>query len=298
MDEREAELFKAIAENSSAVIGAKDLEGRYLYVNQEYTRLFHRSREEFLGRTDLEVFPPGIARRFRDADLEVQRLRRPVAVEEDAPVDGNLRKYLSMKFPILDPDGRLWATGLVATDITRIKKLEEELRNLATTDSLTGCKNRRAIIASAEDEIRRSVRYKVPLSFIMFDVDLFKSINDTFGHSFGDVVLQNVVRVTVQSLRNQDILGRFGGEEFLVILPHTTAEHARRAAERIQARIADWSGTVSQLQESPVTISCGIAELTQDLSDFAAIIHAADSAMYRAKRDGRNRICVHPSDPP
>jgi PAS domain S-box-containing protein len=119
-------LFKAIADHSGAVIGAKTLEGRYVYVNAEYSRLFHRFSEDFIGRTDAEVFPPEIAAKFREADLRVQQTGESMTFEEVAPVDGELRDFLSVKFPIRDHQGTLWAMGILATDVTERRRAERE----------------------------------------------------------------------------------------------------------------------------------------------------------------------------
>lgn len=119
-------LFRTIAEYSRAVIGAKALDGRYIYVNDEYSRLFHRPCEEFIGKTDAELFSGEAAAAFRSADLLVQKSKDAVTVEEVVPVDGKNRAYLSVKFPIRDESGQIWATGVVATDITDRKEMETE----------------------------------------------------------------------------------------------------------------------------------------------------------------------------
>ncbi len=124
-------LFEAIADNAKAVIGAKDLEGRYLYANQEYYRLFHKNKDSFCGKTDHEIFPEDIATAFRQADLKVIETMDVITVEEKAPVDGEIRDYLSIKFPITDSNGKLFATGLVATDITERKIAEREVLRLS-----------------------------------------------------------------------------------------------------------------------------------------------------------------------
>lgn len=119
-------LFKTIADHSRAVIGAKAPDGRYLYVNAEYSRLFHIAAEDFIGRTDAEMFPPEIAAKFREADLQVLQSGESQTFEEVALVDGETRDFLSVKFPILDPNGTLLGTGLVATDVTERKQAERE----------------------------------------------------------------------------------------------------------------------------------------------------------------------------
>lgn len=128
-------LMRSILDHATAVIGAKALDGRHLYVNAEYVRLFGRSQESFLGRTDFEIFPREFAETYRQADLEVQRTGRTMILEERAMVEGEERTYLSVKFPVRDAAGQVWATGIVATDITRQKRMEME-RDQAITDLL------------------------------------------------------------------------------------------------------------------------------------------------------------------
>jgi PAS domain S-box-containing protein len=124
-------LFKAISDHSSAVIGAKDISGRYIYVNKEYSRLFKLSYDDFIGKTDMEIFPSKIANKFRSADLIVQDTRITITIEEDAVVGGEIRCFMSVKFPILDEKGDLFATGVIATDITDKNKMGSERELLA-----------------------------------------------------------------------------------------------------------------------------------------------------------------------
>jgi len=124
--DRQQLLFKAIAEHSNAVIVAKSLDGEYLYVNSEFSRLFHLSSDEIIGRNAAALFPPEVTGKLREADLEVQQSNKVITVEEEQLVDGKRRHYLSAKFPIRDHEGSIWATGLVATDITKRKELEME----------------------------------------------------------------------------------------------------------------------------------------------------------------------------
>ena len=152
----EHSLFKTIAEHSPAVIGAKTLDGRYIYVNREYTRLFGRPVEDFIGKTDHEVFPFEIAEQFRAADLRVQELKAPIRLQEDAPVDGEIRHFLVTKFPIRTAEGAMVGTGIIGTDITdkvraekerdeSLRELEEAFSQIRTLKGLipicASCKN-------------------------------------------------------------------------------------------------------------------------------------------------------------
>lgn len=287
--QRQLSLFRAITDHSQAVIGAKDLDGRYLYVNREYSRLFHRPCSDFIGHDDFELFPAEIAREFRKADLKVQKCRQALKVEEVAPVDGELRHFLSVKFPVFDNQGRLYATGLVATDITSLRQLTNELKQLADSDALTGLNNRRKLFELGAHEVQRAARYRFSLSLVMFDLDHFKAINDRFGHAAGDRVLCEFARLVEAKLRSNDSLGRLGGEEFAVLMPHTRVDQAAHWVERLQKRLRGWTLLLEDGNAVRLSVSAGIAELEPGGS-FEQLLGRADDLLYRAKAAGRD--CV------
>lgn len=170
------------------------------------------------------------------------------------------------------------------------RRLEEVLAELAEqnlTDPLTGARNRLAFTDRLEAEMRRHRRYGAALALIMIDVDRFKEFNDRFGHVAGDGVLREVVRLMAESARATDVVARFGGEEFAVILPETSVEGAQVIAERLRARIAS---AVWPLV--PITVSVGVAGVEQGHPDADGLVSAADRALYEAKETGRNRVCV------
>ncbi|HNB52954.1 MAG TPA: GGDEF domain-containing protein, partial [Anaerolineales bacterium] len=157
----------------------------------------------------------------------------------------------------------------------------------AVTDHLTGIFNRRQLFNLGELEFKRARRFNRPLSAIMLDIDHFKKINDTYGHAKGDQVLKSLAQFLKIHLREFDILGRYGGEEFVIILPGADMLNARNVAYRLRKGVQDRpmiNGSVS------ITISLGVAELSNDITDFQALIHQADMAMYDAKNAGRNRV--------
>jgi len=209
-------------------------------------------------------------------------------VEEVVPVDGLERDFLSIKFPIFSADGELFATGLVATDISKIKDLQRQLQNMADRDVLTSCYNRRKIMEIAALHLKKAKRYQQQLSVLVFDLDHFKQVNDTFGHAVGDGVLIEFVERVNAELRKPDELGRLGGEEFIAILPDTSAVAATALAERICKNMATWYPTATQAQAQ--TCSIGIAEYSLSLQSVDELVAAADHAMYQAKASGRN--CV------
>lgn len=186
----------------------------------------------------------------------------------------------------------------------RIKQLNDSLRNanrqleeLSVTDELTKLYNRRYINKKLDDEFRRAVRYKRPLSVIMFDADHFKSVNDTYGHAFGDVVLKDIAAIILETARLVDICGRFGGEEFIAILPDTDIENAFVVADRIRKKVEEheFKDATNSIRR---TVSVGISSLPDDLmNDQFTLIEWADKGLYYAKEHGRNQT-VRYSDLP
>jgi diguanylate cyclase (GGDEF)-like protein len=160
----------------------------------------------------------------------------------------------------------------------------ERMTELARTDGLTGIPNRRCIEEAIDLEIERSRRYDLPLSLITFDLDNFKRLNDTFGHDAGDRVLIEVARLVEPHLRANDRFGRWGGEEFTIVAPETTAESARHLADRLRAAIEDYDfGLIGRLSASFGVAAYGAQDST------TILVKRADVALYRAKAFGRNR---------
>ncbi len=285
------DILQAIADHSGAVIGAKDLAGHYLYVNQQYSRLFSRPAEDFIGKTDFELFPAETAQQFRRADQLAQQSTSAISVEERVEVDGVALEFLSLKFPICDRQGNLFATGLVAADISKLKELQRQLQSLADHDPLTQCYNRRRILEIAEVHLKKARRYQQDFSILLFDLDHFKRVNDVFGHAVGDQVLIGFAERVQSELRKPDDFGRIGGEEFIALLPDTNAHSAMSLAERIRVKIANWQ--CPALDGGQVTTSIGIAEFSLQLQRMDELSAAADHALYQAKAQGRNCVRIY-----
>ena len=173
-----------------------------------------------------------------------------------------------------------------------IQQTNRTLERLATTDALTGLHNRRYFMERLEDEIARSIRYNTPLACVLMDIDNFKSINDTYGHLQGDLVLKEVSRRAIISIRTNDVVARYGGEEFIVLLPQTDIVGAETHATRLLSSIS--GKPFKGLPEGvPITVSMGLATITQDNELTAdALIKAADDALYEAKRTGKNKLVI------
>lgn len=180
----------------------------------------------------------------------------------------------------------------VGVDTTDRHADAQELELKAFTDPLTGLANRGHFMEMAELELDRSRRYGHPLSLWMLDIDHFKNVNDTYGHHAGDLALQSLVDISNKVLRDMDIMGRVGGEEFAVLLPETDTEQALLVAERLRQKIAAAEVLLEQGKPVRYTVSIGVATLGENEAGIDALLHRADQALYRAKRTGRDKVCV------
>ena len=189
----------------------------------------------------------------------------------------------------------------------RVFEIEEALTNEARTDSLTGLRNRRALVEFAAVELSRSQRAGTPLAVILIDIDHFKQVNDRFGHDAGDSVIRAIGELLQAEVRNTDALARWGGEEFLVVLPATSEQQAANLAERMRVSVANASIPIREMVGAinvTTTVSLGVAAITSPaafdngastgtddhLHRWSNLLKAADDFLYRAKETGRNRV--------
>ena len=178
--------------------------------------------------------------------------------------------------------------------LLRIKMIKDKLERVSTTDDLTGLHNRKYLQERLEEEISRSKRYGTKLSCILFDIDFFKVVNDMYGYEWGDVLLRSIADKLKQLIRKEDILTRYGDEEFLLILPNTSEENAFLFAERFRRDIEKMEFIPAGEEERhPITISGGIATypcIEDTEEDANTIIRYAEHALYNAKKRGKNKI--------
>ena len=229
-----------------------------------------------------------------ESEQERQAIRSaifaPLVLDQD--VLGTLSLSTSLPSIFSEADLQL-LTSFAATATAAIHNaiLYSETQNLATTDPLTGQLNRRTFFEMCQREIERFQRFDRPLSWIMFDIDRFKQINDTYGHSAGDQVLIAVVERCCRVIRHIDILGRYGGDEFVILLPETDHQLAGEIADRVRVSISE-SPVLTDKGPISVSVSMGITEATQDTADIGLLLNKADQALYKSKRTGRNTITV------
>jgi diguanylate cyclase (GGDEF)-like protein len=175
--------------------------------------------------------------------------------------------------------------------VSKLSESRRQLMHMSVTDELTGLRNRRYIMERLGQEFQRARREAQPMGLIMLDLDFFKELNDTFGHRFGDMVLTRAASRIRVAIREYDLLGRIGGEEFLIVAPDSSREETILIAERIRDIVRE-KPFVHENREAHVTISAGITMLTPDDPDIDTIFSRADNALYLAKKQGRDRVAA------
>jgi diguanylate cyclase (GGDEF)-like protein/PAS domain S-box-containing protein len=292
------EIFQQLAQSTNDVIvvtAAAPLAPPgpiIVYVNPAFTALTGYDADEVIGHSSRLLHGPKTDPQTVAAVRAAMEAQRPIRVEllnysrdgEEFWIDTNI-------VPLRDAHGRVTHFATIGRDLTATKQLQQELRLMASTDPLTGLLNRRRFLEQAETEFLRSQRYQHELAAVMLDIDHFKTINDTHGHFVGDQVLIAMSRAAENLLRGTDILGRWGGEEFVILMPETPLAGAAILAERLRevlARLAvdTTAGTLH------FTVSAGVAARDATDADITDILQRADSALYAAKQHGRNRIQV------
>lgn len=222
----------------------------------------------------------------------MDRMRMGHQLDEELKISvaGSTAFFNIRMFPVFNSRKKIVGKTILVTDVTEKTKLLQKLHSLASIDDLTDIYNRRYFFELLEMEIERAHRKKQPLSLILIDLDKFKLVNDNHGHAAGDTVLKKVAAFCKNSLRRFDILGRYGGEEFIVFLPETKLSEAQTVAERIRTTIERTPITIGEKSIS-VTSSFGIASHESEAEITSDMLFAlADKALYEAKEKGRNRV--------
>lgn len=285
--------FRELVETISDWVWEVDEQGRYTYCSPRVKDLLGYEPAELIGKTPFDLMAAGEAARVGDIFGRHIAAREPLKCLENTNLHKNGQPVVleTSGTPVFDAHGTFKGYRGIDRDITERKRLERELEYQAHTDVLTGLHNRRHFFELAEQELTRSRRYGKQLSLLMLDVDQFKLLNDTYGHHVGDTVLQKLSEICTRTLREIDIAGRIGGEEFAILLPETMADHALEVAERLRLAIA--GATVQREQgDCPVqfTVSIGITSLVATDSQIDELLRRADAALYVAKQAGRNRV--------
>jgi two-component system cell cycle response regulator len=294
-DERiaeQAETIQGVLDNMDPGVSLFDNEGKLAAFNERWLSLFDLPRGDIVTNgiplSEIIDYLRSVGA-FTGADEDASdKLRtlfeseKPFQVDHERP-DGTVIDIRGGPMP---------GGGFIAsyTDITDRKHMERELRRLATTDALTGANNRRRFTEISERELQRCKRYGHPLSVMILDADKFKNVNDTYGHEAGDRVLKTLAEVCKTQLRDVDVFGRFGGEEFTLTFPETTREMAIEAAERLRVALSESPVELDDGTTIDFTVSIGATVLMDEADTLGIMLQRADAALYQAKENGRNRV--------
>jgi diguanylate cyclase (GGDEF)-like protein/PAS domain S-box-containing protein len=315
--EEKSHLQTTALETAANAIAITDRDGALQWVNQAWVNLTGYSREEAIGKSTRIVksgkHDAAFYKTMWDTILSGETWQGEVINKRK---DGSLYFEEETITPVLDAGGNVANFIAIKLDVTERKQKEEELQRakerleimnhelqlafeheqrLAHIDGLTGINNRRYLFELADHEFDIARRYQQPLSVIMFDLDHFKDVNDSFGHIMGDKVLRTVIQTAEMQLRDVDLIGRYGGEEFVIVMPMTKAQQAHLLAERIRSNVAALRVDTGA-DPVAVTLSIGIAEFMPQDESVEAIIRRADEALYMAKQAGRNRTEIFGTD--
>lgn len=290
---RRQQEFEALVERAPDIIVRLDLQGRIRYINPAIERITGRRREWFEGRGPTELgMPIDVAERREHALARLLETGQEQVFEHHLTVLGGTRYFQVRLTPEFGCDGRVESALAIERDITELKKAQLELEQLTVQDPLTGIGNRRYFEQFIDREWRLEARHRHPVAIIMADIDHFKAYNDHYGHPQGDACLRAVAQVLLLHFRRPgDLLARYGGEEFAAVLLETELPKALRLAETTCRAVSDQGLAHAASPVAPVvTISMGVAAAPAHRCSYPQLLAAADRALYRAKRDGRNRV--------
>lgn len=284
--------LRALKDNLPIGIYRADEEGHIQTANPALLEMLGFDSFEAFDAVELEDIWVDLAQR----EELIGRMRREGAVTDFEArlrrTDGREIWGLFHSFGVFDEGGRLLYFDTTVQDVTEKKEALEALARMARTDGLTGLFNRQHLLARLEEEVVRANRYGRPLAVLLLDLDHFKAVNDGQGHLTGDRVLAAAGSAIGRSLRSADSAGRYGGEEFCVVLPETTSEDAQALAERLRLALGKIRHPAGRGKTIRVTCSIGVGSARGGKLRASDLLSEADQALYEAKRLGRNRVAV------
>lgn len=266
-----------------------DKPGRLVEYNDGCTRMFRRLDRSMFGQPLEKVW----SAMFGTAETVPKLTAGPQELE--VVVNGSEERYYQVRISPLKQKARssMAGTVMIISDISELKLMQQQLERHAYYDELTQIFNRRAFFDRCEQVYRRAYRDSAPFATILFDIDHFKKINDTYGHQAGDQALVHVARICSSCLTEDTLFARYGGEEFVLALFGRTASDGRQLAEMLRRRIAAQPLIVNGT-EIRITSSFGVAEASEhEGKSLQQLLHSTDQALYAAKRGGRNQVCVY-----
>lgn len=306
-----AEYKKAV--DLSNIVSKTNPKGVITYVNDKFCEISGYTRDELIGKPHNIIRHPDMPREaFKDLWDTIKAKKSWHGVVTNMKKDGGQYIVDTTVIPILDVDGDTVEYIAIRHDITELEETKQQLRNInkamkhkvdelysmtntleqkAFKDNLTGINNRENFEDIFSIEIANAKENHLPLSLIIFDVDNFKLINDTYGHQAGDVILIALVNLIADNIKNSDIFARWGGEEFVILTPQTEIIGATNLAENLRKLV---QAHAFSYVDKEITLSFGVAQLSGE-DDKKTLFEKADSALYEAKKNGRNRVEVYNS---
>ena len=286
-------FFGSVLDTVPNPVFYQNIDGQFLGCNGAFERAFSVDRMDLSQEDPFKVFGADRADALLGTAAKAIETGEPQTCEVTLGFADDTEHHLIFSTsPFTRPDGNVGGTVGLISDITAQKQLENELRRMATTDPLTGASNRRHFLECAWRELSRHRRQRKPVSLIMLDIDHFKGINDSFGHSVGDKVLKALVDACTALLREMDLIARIGGEEFIIMLPDTGETGAIRVCEKIRKMIDGIKVETLGGQEIGFKVSMGVAESRSNGVTIEELMRQSDSALYSAKRNGRDRVAL------
>lgn len=268
--------------NESVITSSTDLAGNIIYASNAFCRVSKYEKSELIGKNHRIIRHPDMSEEiYKELWNTITHNQTWQGEIKNKAKDGSVYWVYAVISPDFDEEGERIGYTAIRQDITDKKRAEE----LAITDRLTGLYNRLKLDEVLNYEIAQTRRYETPLSIIIIDIDHFKSVNDTYGHQTGDMVLIEAAQILRSCSRASDTSGRWGGEEFLIILPNTNLSGALEAAEKIRMAIENYPFSVVGQK----TASFGVSEFLANENENS-FIERADQALYRAKTGGRNQV--------
>jgi diguanylate cyclase (GGDEF)-like protein/PAS domain S-box-containing protein len=294
-EERFRRAFEDSASGMALIEGRGDHIGRFREVNRALVQISGYSPEELLEMSYWDLVHPDEVDTMRRGVLELVMGRRDSFQAELRMVGaGEIQHWIAFNVSLLrDADGEPMSAVVQAQDVTERKRFETELQYLADHDPLTSIYNRRRFAAELERELAAAERYKTGGALLILDLDRFKLVNDSRGHSAGDELLVAVARAIQGRVRTTDVVGRLGGDEFGIVLPHAGRDEAIETAESLRAVVG--AAVDSHGAGDKVTTSVGVATFgtgTEESRGVERLVSDADAAMYEAKQAGRDRVRV------
>lgn len=280
-------LLDSIINQTDDLIFFKDKDFKYFGCNNAFLRFVGKSKEEMIGHDDFELFPHEMAKLFRDMDEKMLQEKKTRSNYEWVTYPNGTKVYLlTQKIPFYyDEDGDAGILG-ISRDLTELHLVQKEIEDQAYIDELTKVNNRKSYNKRLGELLSMFNRYKTPFSILMYDIDDFKKINDLYGHQAGDKVLVEMSKLVDSCIRENDHLFRVGGEEFIILFPHTTLQQTIKVADKIRESVED---TLDTLKDRKITISIGLTEVKEgDTEDI--IFKRVDELLYRSKKEGKNRV--------